>query len=104
MSHVPINLPAQLTSLVDREADVAQVHQQLLDPAVRLLTVTGPAGIGKTRLALQAAAGLSDTFRDGIFVVALGLINHPDLVPSMIAQTIGIRDAGSQPPFDSLTR
>jgi predicted ATPase len=65
-------------------------------PEVRFLTLTGPGGTGKTRLALQAAAELLDDFADGVIFVPLAPVNDPDLVPATIAATLGIREEGDQ--------
>jgi len=66
------------------------------------LTLTGVGGAGKTRLALQVAADLKDAFSDGVYFVALAAIRDPSLVVSTVAQTLGIRESGSQPLSDSL--
>ena len=86
----PTNLPAQLTPLIGREAEAAQVHDLLLREGVRLLTLTGPPGIGKTRLASEVAGRLLDGFDDGVFFVALAPINDPDLVAPTIALVLGL--------------
>src|SRR5207253_3539711 len=67
----PNNLPIQPTPFIGREREVAAVTQLLQRPDVRLVTLSGPGGVGKTRLALHVAAELSDDFTDGVFVVAL---------------------------------
>lgn len=84
------NLPAQLTSFVGREEEIADVRKLL--GRTRLLTLTGPGGIGKTRLALQIAAEMLTDYRDGAFFVDLSLINDPSLVPTLIAQALGVPD------------
>jgi predicted ATPase/class 3 adenylate cyclase len=89
------NLPMQLTPLVGRDEAVRQVAGLLTRPDVRLVTLTGPGGIGKTRLALQVAAELVDRFADGVYLVSLGAIADPDLVIGAIAQTLGVRELGS---------
>ena len=71
------NLPSSHTSFVGRDAELAQITARLREPACRLLTLAGPGGIGKTRLALSAAASLRDAFADGVYfvpVVATSLI------------------------------
>jgi hypothetical protein len=73
------NLPAQPTPLIGREAELGAVCGLLRQESVRLLTLTGPGGIGKARLSLQAAAELLDDFRDGVFFVPLAPIRDPQL-------------------------
>jgi class 3 adenylate cyclase len=86
----PNNLPVQLTPLIGREKEVAMAAQLLRRNDVRLLTLTGPGGTGKTRLGLQVAAELSDQFTDGVFFVNLAPINDPALVLFTIALTLGV--------------
>jgi predicted ATPase len=94
------NLPPQLTPLVGREREQALVTQLLNREDVRLLTLTGPGGVGKTRLALQVAAGLRDRFRAGVWFVSLASVHDPGLVLSTLAQELGIREYGGQPLWD----
>ena len=98
----PYNLPQQLTSLVGREREVAAAGALLLRPEVRLLSMVGTAGVGKTRLALQVATHLRDYFADGVFFVALAPVRDPDLVFSTIAQALGLRVTGDQSFLDVL--
>jgi non-specific serine/threonine protein kinase len=93
----PNNLPAQATPFIGRAVQLAAVRRELIRPEVRLLTLTGPGGTGKTRLGLQVAADLLDHFEDGVFFVALASVSDPTLVMPTIAQTLGVREAESGP-------
>jgi predicted ATPase len=84
------NLPVLPTPLIGREGELADVFE--LVRSHRLVTLTGPGGSGKTRLALQAAAELVDAFRDGVWFVALAPLLDPQLVLPTIAQTLGVRE------------
>src|SRR5579859_524827 len=102
----PHNLPLQLTSFIGREQEVVDIHR-LLTPApgwrtsalegVRLLTLTGVGGAGKTRLALQAAAGLLAEFSDGVWLVELAPLSDPLLVPQAAGSVLGLREMPGQP-------
>ena len=96
------SLPTPSTSLVGRQDEVAAVRQRLQAPDVRLLTLTGPAGTGKTRLALAVGASLQEEFADGVHFVDLAPIRESTLVASAIAQTLGVGDAGDQPLHETL--
>jgi len=96
------NLPAQPTPLIGREAEVAVVCDLLRRNNTRVLTLTGPGGIGKTRLALQAAAELLDDFRDGVFFVALAPIREVQFVVTVVAQALGVKEASDRPLVDLL--
>jgi predicted ATPase/DNA-binding SARP family transcriptional activator len=100
-SHPPHNLPAQTTPLVGREAELARLGDLLQQPAHRLITLTGPGGIGKTRLALQAADVLDD-FDDGVCFVALAPVADPALVIPAIAQALGVQESTGQPLLESV--
>lgn len=92
---VPHNLPAQLTSFVGRKAELAQIRQLLRQ--TRLLTLTGPGGVGKTRLALQSAAEVLHHFPDGVFWVGLFSLTQPELILNTIAGALGVRESGEEP-------
>jgi len=96
------NLPAQPTPLVGRERELREVCGLLREEEIRLLTLTGPGGIGKTRLGLQVAAELLDEFEDGVFFVELAPITDPALVASAVAEPHGVVEAGDQPLEESL--
>jgi predicted ATPase/class 3 adenylate cyclase len=98
----PTNLPSQPTMLIGREREVAVVCETLRRADVRLLTLTGPGGTGKTRLALQVAAELLDDFRDGVFFVALAPISDPGLVATTIARVLGVKEAEGRSLMDRL--
>ena len=98
----PNNLPTQLTSLIGREEEIATVEHQLSREEVHLLTLTGPGGVGKTRLALQVAAELSDRFVDGVFFVNLAPLSNSALVVPTIAYTLGLREGGDWPLLERL--
>jgi predicted ATPase/class 3 adenylate cyclase/Tfp pilus assembly protein PilF len=92
----PTNLPIQLTPFVGRAREVAAVRDLLIGPDARLLTLTGPGGTGKTRLALQAAAEASEAFPDGVFTVLLAAIRDPAFVAPAIAAALGVREGPEQ--------
>ena len=94
------NLPQALTSFVGRERELAEIKRLL--PTKRSLTLTGTGGIGKTRLALQAAAEVLDAYRDGVWFVDLAPLNDPVLVPSALAQVLGIKESVGKSLLDVL--
>src|SRR5215210_1326398 len=95
------NLPLQPTPLIGREKEVAEVCDLLRREETRLLTLTGPGGIGKTRVALQAAADLLEDFPDGTFLAQLGTLTDVELLLPAVAETLGVRETGEQPLFES---
>jgi predicted ATPase/class 3 adenylate cyclase len=96
------NLPLQPTPLVGRKLEVSEIVERLRDEQARLLTLTGPGGTGKTRLALQAGADLLEEFDDGVFFVSLAAVTDPELVPSTIAKPLGVKESAEQSLEESL--
>ena len=97
LDSTPNNLPTQLTSFIGRDQDVAEARRLL--SRTRLLTLTGPGGIGKTRLSLQLAADLVQEFQDGVFFVPLSAVNDPALIASVIVNVLGVSVAGNREPL-----
>src|SRR5215217_2576473 len=98
----PANLSLQLTPFIGREREVEEVKQRLLHPDVRLLTLTGPGGVGKTRLGLEVARQVMDQFEEGVCFVALAPISDPVLAPSAIAQALQIKQGAGQSVAEAL--
>jgi class 3 adenylate cyclase len=98
----PNNLPAQITPLIDREREIEALRQLLLKAEVRLVTLTGPGGIGKTSLSLQVALSLLDEFAHGVFFAGLAAISDAELVLPTIAQTLSIREKRNKPLRESV--
>jgi predicted ATPase/transcriptional regulator with XRE-family HTH domain len=94
-------LPVPLSSFLGRAREMAEVQRRLA--GTRLLTLTGPGGAGKTRLALQVGMEVANTFADGVAFVPLTAISDPELVASTIAQALGIRDLGGGSMLHRLT-
>jgi predicted ATPase/DNA-binding SARP family transcriptional activator len=98
------SLPPQPTSFIGRERVIEEVTDLLRRPAVRLVTLTGTGGTGKTRIALQTAAGLLDTFADGVVFIALALLRDPDLVLTTAAQAVGVGATSGETSAEELAR
>ena len=96
LSAAPHNLPLQLTSFVGRDNDVRQLRAHLTQQEVRLLTLTGAAGTGKTRLALHVAEEMLGEFPYGVFFVPLAPLSDPDLLASTIGESVGVREVAGQ--------
>ena len=94
------NLPAQLTSFLGRERELADLRGLL--GGARLLTLTGPGGAGKTRLALELATDLLERFPDGAWLAELAGIADPGLVPSLVMEALGMRPGGDVPVIEAL--
>ncbi|MBW3660619.1 MAG: tetratricopeptide repeat protein [Gemmatimonadetes bacterium] len=100
----PHNIPAQTTPLIGREAELATVRELLLEEGARIVTLVGPGGTGKTRLALQAAAEVLDAFEDGVFLVNFAPIHDPALVPGEILRVWDARPEAEESERDALVR
>ena len=97
-----VNLPRFRTPLVGRAQEVAEVRQFLVHRDVHLLTLTGPGGVGKSRLAVEIASGLHDGFGDGVFFVSLAPLRAPRLVETAIAQALGLPEKDERSPFERI--
>src|SRR5207248_9096203 len=96
------SLPAPPTHLIGRDREQAAIAACLLQEGTRLLTLTGPGGVGKTHLALQVATDLADRFEDGVSFVGLAPVLDPAMVGSAIAQALGVREAAGGPLLESV--
>jgi predicted ATPase/transcriptional regulator with XRE-family HTH domain len=96
------NLPATVTSLIGRDKDIAAVQDYLTNPDIRLVTLIGAPGIGKTRLSIASAGQSLPHFPDGVFFVALAPLDQPSLIPSAILQALGYVEKNSLSPEERL--
>jgi predicted ATPase/class 3 adenylate cyclase len=96
------NLPVQVTSFIARVREIALVHEYLSRADIRLITLMGPPGIGKTRLSIEAARASLQEFPDGVFFVALAPLDNPESIPSAIIQALGYMESGEDAPEDQL--
>ncbi len=95
---IPVDrLPRPLTSFVGREREVASLVARLRDEQVRLLTLTGPGGVGKTRLAIRAAEETAGDFPDNVWFVGLAPVSDPAGVATAIARALDVRESGTRP-------
>jgi predicted ATPase/transcriptional regulator with XRE-family HTH domain len=99
----PTNLPVPPTSFIGWAAEVERLQRLFQNPNVRLVTIIGPGGAGKTRLSLQVASQLVDNFKHGVFFVALGTIREAHLVETTIAQALGVKESDDLSLTESLT-
>jgi hypothetical protein len=99
---LPHNLPLELSSFVGREREIAEVKRLLYGN--RLLTLTGPGGCGKTRLALAVAFEVVEGFEGGVWLVELASLSAPDLVPQAVASTLGVREAQDRSLTETLSK
>jgi non-specific serine/threonine protein kinase len=96
------NLPATVTSLIGRAQEIALLREYLLEDDIRLVTLIGPPGIGKTRLSIEAARTFLTDFADGVFFAALAPLDDPKFLASAIIQTLGYMESGNSAPEEQL--
>ncbi len=95
-------LPISGSALIGREKELSRAKQLLRRPEVRLITVTGPAGIGKSHFATELARKVGDDFSSGLYFLPLAAVSDATLIPALIAQALGVRASGGQTPFERL--
>src|SRR5215204_5152901 len=96
-------LPVPVSRLVGREQELGALRELIDRPEVRLLTLSGPAGVGKTRLAIELAAGLHGAFPDGVAFVELAPLSEPSLVAQAVASAVGVREQPAVPVLATLS-
>ena len=101
-SRASSNLRRYTAPIIGRRSEISDITQLLRDERVRLVTMTGIGGTGKTRLAHAVAETMLPEFADGVFMIELSSVSLPELVPASIAQPLGVKDAGGRPVFDIL--
>lgn len=102
LDQVPNNLPRQPTPFLGRQEVVKRVSAELEQAEARVLTLMGPGGIGKTRIALEVAALMVDAFPDGVYFTDLSPLTDPSLVAGTIARSLGLREGGGMPAEENL--
>src|SRR5215212_2474060 len=100
--HPRSNLPGTFTSLIGRDKDIAAIHDYLTHPDIRLVTLIGAPGIGKTRLSIASASKSLAEFSDGVFFVALAPLDQPSLIPSATLQALGYIEKNNLSPEEGL--
>jgi len=99
-----LRLPPQLTPFIGRTTEVGEISERLADPACRLLTLVGSGGIGKTRLSIQVAAQMADTFAQGVYFVPLQAVQSANFLLTAIADALDIPLSGQPEPVAQLLR
>lgn len=102
LSARPNNLPTQTTPFIGRERELEELQELARDASIRVVTLTGPGGLGKTRTAVQAAAELLDAYPDGVFFVSLAPLDSPSAIASAVAEAIRLPPASGQELEDQL--
>lgn len=103
LSRLSHNLPAQTTAFVGREKEIHDISTLLDRPDVRLITLIGPGGIGKTRLALQIAAQRVELYQDGTYFVTLAAVKHPHQIPNVLAEALRVNFYSAEDPLTHIT-
>jgi len=99
----PHNLPEQPNAMLGRDQELKAAREQLISDDVRLLSLTGPPGVGKTRLAIAVAESVLEAFPQGVWFIDLAPLKDPALVASQIASTFGIVEIRAETALDNLT-